>query len=168
MHMDASQTKTTHRRTPSEKHRRKRLEIVDGCTIRPSIVPHILGTVPLAVFWVVSFFVDKQVRIAFFLIAALWTLYRFVKVVFSVYAVKFIMQKNMIIKQVGIISRTTIQARTSDIRNITTVQDMFGRLLGYGDINIYTAATDGAEIVMRGVPDPVEIVAALDARRCMA
>ena len=44
-------------------------------------------------------------------------------------------------------------------------QGILGRMLNFGSVYIYTAATSKAEIIMRAVPRPEEIVATLDAMR---
>ena len=157
--------RNTSRRLSATNQHQNQAGIVDGCTIRPSIAPLVLGSIPVAVFWGFVFGVDRQVKMVFLSVALLWTLYRLLKVAFSYYGVKYIIQKEMVIKHVGILSKVVIQVRTADIRSVSTVQDIFGRWLRYGDVNIFTAATGGAEIVMRGVPNPAEIVSALDARR---
>lgn len=52
--------------------------------------------------------------------------------------------------------------RYSDIRAITVYQDLLGRLLDYGDIDVGTAAQDGAEISFYGVRSPRELARLLD------
>lgn len=52
--------------------------------------------------------------------------------------------------------------RYSDIRAITVYQDIFGRLLGYGNIAVGTAAQEGAELTLEGVREPKELARLLD------
>ena len=52
--------------------------------------------------------------------------------------------------------------RYSDIRAITVYQDLLGRILDYGDIDVGTAAQDGAEISFYGVRAPKELARILD------
>lgn len=49
-----------------------------------------------------------------------------------------------------------------DIRAITVQQDIFARILDYGNLLIGTAAVDGNELVMHGVRSPVELAALID------
>lgn len=55
--------------------------------------------------------------------------------------------------------------RYSDIRAITVYQDLLGRLLDYGDIDVGTAAQDGAEISFYGVRSPKQLAQILDELR---
>jgi hypothetical protein len=52
--------------------------------------------------------------------------------------------------------------RYSDIRAITVYQDLLGRILDYGDVDIGTAAQAGAEISIYGVRSPKELARVLD------
>ncbi len=52
--------------------------------------------------------------------------------------------------------------RYSDIRAITVYQDLLGRMLDYGDIDVGTAAQDGAEISFYGVRNPKQLAQVLD------
>ncbi len=42
----------------------------------------------------------------------------------------------------------------TDIRGLVVSQSFMGRILGYGDIHIGTASTEGHELVMEGMSDP--------------
>lgn len=52
--------------------------------------------------------------------------------------------------------------RYSDIRAITVYQDLLGRILDYGDVDVGTAAQAGAEISIYGVRSPKELARVLD------
>ena len=45
-----------------------------------------------------------------------------------------------------------------DIRGIRITQSIWGRLFGYGDIEIGTSAQDGAELIIENVDNPAELV----------
>jgi membrane protein YdbS with pleckstrin-like domain len=49
-----------------------------------------------------------------------------------------------------------------DVRAITVKQDIFGRLLDYGTIEIGTAAVEGNEVTIQGIRAPVELAALID------
>jgi uncharacterized membrane protein YdbT with pleckstrin-like domain len=50
----------------------------------------------------------------------------------------------------------------SDVRAITVQQDIFGRILDYGTLQIGTAAVEGNEVTIAGVRSPVELAAIID------
>ncbi|MBN8549530.1 MAG: hypothetical protein J0M12_09465 [Deltaproteobacteria bacterium] len=49
-----------------------------------------------------------------------------------------------------------------DIRAITVIQDIFGRIFDYGIVSIGTAAKDGDELIISGVRDPVSLAKLVD------
>lgn len=49
-----------------------------------------------------------------------------------------------------------------DIRAITVLQDIFGRIFDYGTVSIGTAAKDGDELIISGVRDPVALARIVD------
>lgn len=55
--------------------------------------------------------------------------------------------------------------RYSDIRAITVYQNIWGRLLDYGVVEVGTAAQDGAEVSLIGVRDPKGLARLLDELR---
>ena len=49
-----------------------------------------------------------------------------------------------------------------DVRAITVIQDIFGRIFDYGVVSIGTAAKDGDELIISGVRDPVSLAKLVD------
>ncbi|MFM1847192.1 MAG: hypothetical protein RL417_666 [Pseudomonadota bacterium] len=76
----------------------------------------------------------------------------------------YIFRDERILHQDGKLSLKYIipTVRYSDIRAITVYQDLLGRVLNYGDIDVGTAAQDGAEISFYGVYAPKELARILD------
>jgi uncharacterized membrane protein YdbT with pleckstrin-like domain len=54
----------------------------------------------------------------------------------------------------GLVSRDVTQIRLSRIQNTTFEQSVIQRLLGYGDVRIYTAGTGTDDLLFDDVPDP--------------
>lgn len=57
----------------------------------------------------------------------------------------------------GILARNTVQILCSDIRALVVNQNVFGRLLNYGDLEISSAADAGIKVAFKGVPRPYNI-----------
>jgi uncharacterized membrane protein YdbT with pleckstrin-like domain len=55
------------------------------------------------------------------------------------------------------INKTVTKVRFEDIRSIETIQNLMGRLLDFGNIEIGTAATGAIEITLHGVASPAEV-----------
>ncbi|MCX6759954.1 MAG: PH domain-containing protein [Candidatus Nealsonbacteria bacterium] len=64
-----------------------------------------------------------------------------------------ITNKRVIVRR-GIIAKNVSEIEIKDMRNIITKQNMWARLLGYGDVMIGTAGTAGLEIVIRNIANP--------------
>ena len=58
--------------------------------------------------------------------------------------------------QEGIFNKTFIDLNTEDIRTVKIKQSFFQRMLGTGDLDIYTAG-DSPEAVLMGLREPHEI-----------
>ena len=58
--------------------------------------------------------------------------------------------------QEGIFNKTFIDLNTEDIRTVKIKQSFFQRMLGTGDLDIYTAG-DSPEAVLMGLREPYEI-----------
>lgn len=57
------------------------------------------------------------------------------------------------LREKGILSKQRIQINLSSVRSVRVTQTMFQRMLGVGDVEVFTAG-DYAEIAIRGMPDP--------------
>lgn len=55
--------------------------------------------------------------------------------------------------RLGVVARRVDEVEVGDIRNITLTQSFFERLVGTGTVGVSTAAGDGVEVVLYGVPD---------------
>lgn len=138
-------------------------------TIRPSVVAHVVGALPLAVVWIAALvFVQVQFKdYAKFALAAfgVWILWRLLKIVGVLIGASYTVYSDVIVSRVGVIARSVAQVRVADIRGMSLRQSIVGRILNYGDVVVGTAATADAEIVMRSVPSPSEVIASIDALR---
>lgn len=77
----------------------------------------------------------------------------------------FVVTDKRVITKFGILSINQSEVRVADIRGVNLQRGLWQRVIGVGDITIGTAATDGAEIVMLGVGDPNQVVAAINSHR---
>lgn len=57
----------------------------------------------------------------------------------------------------GLISRDVTQVRLDRVQNTAFEQSVPQRLLGYGDVRVYTAGTSTEDLVFRSVPDPQRV-----------
>lgn len=57
-------------------------------------------------------------------------------------------------KKRGVISRDVTQFRLDRIQNISLEQDAVGRVLGYGNLTVYTAGSGDPELTFERVPRP--------------
>lgn len=143
-----------------------------GKVVRTSLTPHLISFFAVALFLIIAFgavalFGDIStlpiplmllvVCVCVFIVGA--------RAATACFGSEYVIKDDLIVANIGLASRRTVQVRRSDIRSVAMEQGIFGRHLNYGDVLIYTAATGGAEIVMRGVQDPDEIVSVLNPRR---
>lgn len=83
----------------------------------------------------------------------------FLKVVIARYDVRYVLDEKGIEARVGIMSVTqrVNRIRYEDIRGVNSKQTVLGRILNYGTVEIDTPATEGVEIIMKGVASPAMI-----------
>ena len=67
---------------------------------------------------------------------------------------------NMIVSKTGILTMNKTKIAIADIRGVSMKQTFFGGLFNYGDVAFGTAATAGAEVIMKSVDKP-EIIESL-------
>lgn len=138
-------------------------------TVRPSIAAHVVGAIPLAIAWIAllvcaQMYIDEFAK--YFLAAfGVWILWRILKIIGVLIGASYTIYADVVVARVGVIARRVSQVRVADIRGMSVRQSIIGRLLGYGDVVVGTAATADAEIVMRSVGDPAGIVDAIDSLR---
>lgn len=57
----------------------------------------------------------------------------------------------------GILTKTVDEVNIAHIRSMNVKQDLWGRMMNYGDVFIGTAGTEGVEVTIRGVKNPVAL-----------
>jgi len=62
-----------------------------------------------------------------------------------------------ITERTGILSKSTNEIRTSDIRQIQVQQSITQRMFKVGNIAVSSASTDGTEIIITGVKSPQDV-----------
>lgn len=81
-----------------------------------------------------------------------------VAVAFSRYLVwtntRYVITSSELYKKRGIISRDVTQFRLERVQNTSLSQSGLGRLLGYGDLTVYTAGSGDPELTFERVPNP--------------
>ncbi|AEH35760.1 PH domain-containing protein [Halopiger xanaduensis] len=75
---------------------------------------------------------------------------------------RYVITSEELYKKCGIVSRDVTQFRIDRIQNTTLEQDMLGRLLGYGDLTIYTAGSGDPELTFERTPRPERANGALN------
>jgi uncharacterized membrane protein YdbT with pleckstrin-like domain len=68
----------------------------------------------------------------------------------------FVLTNHRIIQEIGVVSRRSIDSRLDKINNVEHRQTLWGRLLGYGDVEIDTASQSGVS-VFRSISHPLEL-----------
>ncbi|ELY65889.1 PH domain-containing protein [Natrinema versiforme] len=67
---------------------------------------------------------------------------------------RYVITSTELYKKRGVISRDVTQFRLDRVQNTSLRQSGVGRLLGYGDLTVYTAGSGEPELVFEGVPQP--------------
>ena len=138
-------------------------------TIRPDLVASLASMVfpfLLLVAVVVALHIYLAEYAKFGLAAlGVWLVYRGLRLLVEWAGAKYQIFDDVVVASFGIVSRRSTQVRVADIRGMCLRQSLVGRLLNYGDVVVGTAATADAEIVMRSVPSPSEVIASIDALR---
>ena len=138
-------------------------------TIRPDLVASLASMVfpfLLLVAVVVALHIYLAEYAKFGLAAlGVWLVYRGLRLLVEWAGAKYQIFDDVVVASFGIVSRRSTQVRVADIRGMCLRQSLVGRPLNYGDVVVGTAATADAEIVMRSVPSPSEVIASIDALR---
>lgn len=81
-----------------------------------------------------------------------------VAVVFGRYLVwtntRYVITSSELYTKRGVISRDVTQFRLERVQNTSLSQSGLGRLLGYGDLTVYTAGSGDPELTFERVPNP--------------
>nr|WP_049887777.1 PH domain-containing protein [Natronobacterium gregoryi] len=75
---------------------------------------------------------------------------------------RYVITTDELYKKRGIVSRNVTQFRIDRVQNTTLEQDVLGRLLGYGDLTVYTAGSGDPELTFERTPDPERANGALN------
>jgi uncharacterized membrane protein YdbT with pleckstrin-like domain len=137
--------------------------------IRPDVVSVAVASVPiLLILLIASVLLNvyaAHLALVGWGVVALYAIWRSLKIVAVRFAAKYEVYSDSVVASVGVVSRHVSRVRIADIRGMAVNQSLWGRLLGVGDVVVGTAATGGAEVVMRGVRDPSAVVAAIEELR---
>ena len=67
---------------------------------------------------------------------------------------RYVITSSELYKKRGIVSRNVTQFRLERVQNTSLSQSGIGRLLGYGDLTVYTAGSGDPELTFERVPQP--------------
>ena len=67
---------------------------------------------------------------------------------------RYVITSSELYKKRGVVSRDVTQFRLERIQNTSLSQSVPGRVLGYGDLTVFTAGSGEPELVFERVPDP--------------
>ena len=67
---------------------------------------------------------------------------------------RYVITSSELYKKRGVISRDVTQFRLERVQNTSLSQSGLGRLLGYGDLTVYTAGSGDPELTFERVPNP--------------
>lgn len=79
-------------------------------------------------------------------------------------SVHYVVTSNEVYRKSGNLSRDVAQVRIDSIQNTTYEQSAIQRLLGYGDVRLYTAGSGTMDLVLADVPDPAGVSAVVGDR----
>jgi len=68
--------------------------------------------------------------------------------------IRYVITSSELYKKRGVISRDVTQFRLERVQNTSLSQSGLGRLLGYGDLTVYTAGSGDPELTFERVPNP--------------
>ena len=91
-------------------------------------------------------------------VALIWALARYVELA----ANQYILTDRRLLRLRGIISQSSMDSYLDKINNVEHHQTFWGRLFGYGDVEIDTASESGAEVFPR-ISQPLAFKRAVDA-----
>jgi uncharacterized membrane protein YdbT with pleckstrin-like domain len=77
---------------------------------------------------------------------------------------RYVITSAELYKKRGIVSRDVTQFRLDRVQNTSLRRSGIGRLLGYGDLTVYTAGSGEPELTFERVPDPERASSRLSAQ----
>ncbi|WP_247003070.1 PH domain-containing protein [Halosolutus gelatinilyticus] len=75
---------------------------------------------------------------------------------------RYVITSDELYKKRGVVSRDVTQFRLDRVQNTSLQQSALGRLLGYGDLTVYTAGSGEPELTFELVPNPGRAANVLD------
>lgn len=73
------------------------------------------------------------------------------------YNISLTVSNELSVARMGVFSKTTTEVKHVDIRNIIVHQSFLNRLFNIGSIGISSAASDGEEVVIKGISEYIQI-----------
>ncbi|GAB3041466.1 PH domain-containing protein [Natronobiforma cellulositropha] len=67
---------------------------------------------------------------------------------------RYVITTGELYKKRGVVSRDVVQFRLERVQNTSLEQSVLGRLLGYGELTVYTAGSGEPELTFERVPQP--------------
>ncbi|MCK5878128.1 MAG: PH domain-containing protein [Candidatus Marithrix sp.] len=78
---------------------------------------------------------------------------------------RLVVSKEKVTFKRGILSRNIITVFLSDVRSVEINQSFMQRIMGTGKLEISSAASSDAEIIIKGIPDAYEVKKIIDENR---
>lgn len=96
---------------------------------------------------------SSLITLASFLLIAVGAAIALVRYVYWT-STRYVITSGELYKKRGVVSRDITQFRIDRVQNTSRSQSALGRLLGYGDLTVYTAGSGDPELVFEHVPEP--------------
>ncbi|WP_276255337.1 PH domain-containing protein [Halomontanus rarus] len=96
---------------------------------------------------------SSLITLASFLLIAVGAAMALVRYVYWT-STRYVITSGELYKKRGVVSRNVTQFRLDRVQNTSRSQSALGRLLGYGDLTVYTAGSGDPELVFEHVPEP--------------
>lgn len=107
----------------------------------------------------------KMLALGIVLLPVIVGLFILIALVIKILSTKYTITDQRVLVEKGWFATSQMEVRIGDIRAVNMNRSFWQWLGRNGTIQIATAATDGAEITMRGVPRPAELVELLNSLR---
>lgn len=97
--------------------------------------------------------------------AALWLVLVLIRATWERFGEKYVVTNRRVVTTRGIFSTATTEVRVSDIRAVFVRKSIVGRLFGYANIAIGSAAVGDVEVAMRDIADADAITQTIERLR---
>lgn len=108
----------------------------------------------------VAFYYDQPWPTIVGIVVAFLAMLRFVQKLIVLSSNKYVLTNRRVIRQSGILTHNSVDSYLDKINNVEHRQTLFGRMLGYGDVEIDTASETGMTRFL-GIADPLKFKAAV-------